>query len=143
MCIVQEDDPRNKTHATNQEVQPLKQSENADKNENHHKPQIKKFKKNDDAELSDDDEEEEEDEDEYETDEDMVDGDKTGHNSFDHMQVAAMQQEVIMLSTRNANLEEQLEEMRQKYHLLQMKQAFTSEVIIYILYIVYIYRFIN
>ena len=42
---------------------------------------------------------------------------------YDQLQIETMQKEVIVLSTRNANLEQQLEEMKQKYIALEKEKT--------------------
>ena len=69
---------------------------------------------------------------------DSEDGDSTPDENdnpkFDQLQVEQMQKEVIVLSTRNANLEQQLDEMKQKYEALQKQKSADEAEVKYDLY---------
>ena len=59
-------------------------------------------------------------------DEDEDDDNEDNNSQYNQLQIETMQKEVIILSTRNANLEQQLEEMKKKYNALQQQQSFDS-----------------
>ena len=124
LCIVSEAEKTDDEREEDEREKMIKnQSENIIKQQQK-KNKKRKKKNNDNNDFDKIEKEEEEDEDdESGTNDSSSSSSSNGDNpQFDKLQFETMQKEVVLLSTRNANLQQQLEEMKKKYNSLQLKK---------------------